>query len=302
MAEISKFDAADRSIGAILVDAQKIRLEDAERIIDLQRRTGLKFGEAGIKMGILSEADIMFALSRQFNYPYVQTATADATLSQELVTAYKPFSPEGLQIRAIRSQLQLRWLDEMGLKKSIAVVSPGAGEGRSYLAANLAISFAQLGDNVLLVDADFVRPRQHHLFGVGNSRGFSQVLAGKDLDSRIVPVNGFEGLHILPSGPQPPNPLELISGAKASEYFVSIQKDYNVIIFDTPSWVAGEESQMICRYVGGAIVTAKINHTKLSDINRVVADLNAAEIPVVGSVLFSAPSVLKKEKFLSWRK
>src|SRR3954468_17866296 len=86
------------SIGAILLDAGRLTLEDAERILQLQREKGLRFGDAGKTLGILSEADIAFALSRQFDYPYVRLG--ESSISESVVAAYHPLQPKMETLRA----------------------------------------------------------------------------------------------------------------------------------------------------------------------------------------------------------
>ena len=111
----------------------------------------------------------------------------DASLSHELVAAYKPFSPVVEQLRALRSELMLRWFDEQPAHKAIAVMSEARGEGRSYIAANLAVVFSQLGGRTLLIDADLRKPSQHLLFGLENRIGLSTVLSGR-AGSEAVPA------------------------------------------------------------------------------------------------------------------
>ena len=100
---------ATRTLGAILIDGGQLKPEDAERILLYQKEHNLRFGEAAMRLGLISEADIQYALSRQFAYAYLRKTPGDArVLSEELVAAYQPFSPRVEQLRAIRSQLMLR--------------------------------------------------------------------------------------------------------------------------------------------------------------------------------------------------
>ena len=121
---------------------------------------------------MLSKDDIDFALSKQFDYSYL--SDQDQSVSPELVAAYKPFSRVGENLRAVRSQLMLRWFNTDPARKVMAIVSPGNGEGRSFVAANLAIVFAQQGERTLLIDADMrSKPErgQQALFKLGKSAG-----------------------------------------------------------------------------------------------------------------------------------
>jgi len=155
---------ASRSLGAALVDAGKLRIEDVERILRLQREKNLRFGDAAIRLRLVKQADIDYALSRQFDFPYLLPGESD--VSQEVIAAYAPFTPQVEALRALRSQLMLRWFDTDPLHRALAIISAERKEGRSFLAANLAVVFSQLGERTLLIDADLRKPRIHKSFGV----------------------------------------------------------------------------------------------------------------------------------------
>ena len=171
---------ASRSLGGILIDSGLLKAEDAERVLLVQKEQNLRFGEAAIRLGLLTEADIQHALSRQFAYAYLRkTPGEERPVSEELVAAYEPFSARVEQLRSIRSQLMLRWFDKAEQRQVLSVVGAERGEGRSHLAANLAVVFSQLGERTLLVDADMRNPRQHEIFHLENKVGFSTVLSGR---------------------------------------------------------------------------------------------------------------------------
>src|SRR6478609_5312720 len=98
-----------RAIGAILVDAGKLSVEDAERVMKLQRDENLRFGDAALKLNVLKQSDIDFALSRQFSFDYLQRGSSP--VSETVVAAYDPFNPQVEPFRTLRSQVILRWLD-----------------------------------------------------------------------------------------------------------------------------------------------------------------------------------------------
>src|SRR3990172_1808625 len=166
-----------QSIGAILIDVGKLTPEDAERILRLQREQGLRFGEAATQLGLVTQADIDFAISRQFDYPYLLHGHSE--VSEEVIAAYTPFSPQVEALRALRSQLMVRWFDTDPAHKALAIVSAAPNEGRSFVAANLAVVFSQLGEHTLLIDTDMRNPCQHKLFSLDNRAGLSAVLSGR---------------------------------------------------------------------------------------------------------------------------
>jgi protein-tyrosine kinase len=285
----TKVRNADRSIGAILIDAGRLAAADAERIINFQRQASLRFGEAGIELGLITEGDVLYALSLQFDYPYLQPGP-NRPISGEVVAAYRPFSQEGEALRALRSQLQLRWFDEAGKRTSLAIVGTSRGEGRSYLAANLAVTFAQLGERTLLIDADLREPRQHKLFKIENQTGLSNLLAGRMQEQVVTFVYGIPGLAVLPSGPTPPNPAELLSRPALARIFQQSMSTFDVVVVDTPAISSGTDAMMLARTAGAALVVARTNMTRMAHFNEAVDAMSGSGINVVGSVLVDVPA------------
>ncbi|MDP9066017.1 MAG: chain length determinant protein tyrosine kinase EpsG, partial [Pseudomonadota bacterium] len=197
-----------RAFGAILVEQGRLNPADAEEIQRFAGANGLRFGDAAIRLKLLTQDDIDFALAQQYNYPILPRGGANG-VSDDVVAAYMPQSDLVEPLRALRSELTHRWFHDGG-HKAIVVASPGRGEGRSWLAANLATVYAQIGERTLLIDADMRHPRQHALFNLNNSVGLSALLtgrAGKEAACRIHPQLR---LFVLPAGIQPPNPQELL--------------------------------------------------------------------------------------------
>jgi chain length determinant protein tyrosine kinase EpsG len=274
---------AGRSIGAILIDTGRLSAENAERILRLQKEQGKRFGDAAIELGLLTEDDIRFALACQFDYPYLPAG--DSSLSHELVAAYKPFSPVVEQLRALRSQLMLRWFDTEAQRKMLAIISPGNGEGRSFIAANLAIVFSQLGERTLLIDADLRSPRQHELFKLGNNAGLSGLLAGRANADAVVRVPSLLGLSVLPAGAIPPNPQELLGRPAFIETLHSLSRDFDVVIIDTPAAAEYADAQTIAARAGAAIMLARKNQSSLPDMAQLTRSLQQSGASLIGSVL-----------------
>lgn len=273
----------DRSIGALLIDAGKLAPDGAERILRLQKEEGIRFGEAAVRLGLASEADIRQALSRQFDYPYL-TAGEDV-VSEEIVAAYKPFTPQVEALRALRSQLMLRWFGTEPERKALAVVSPARGEGRSFLAANLAVVFSQLGEHTLLVDADMRHPRQHALFGLQNRTGLSAILSGRGEVDAIERIPSLIDLSVLPAGAVPPNPQELISRPLFSRLMEELGREFDVIIVDTPAGADYADAQTLATRAGAALLVAHKNNSRLRAARRLADELAQASAQVVGTVL-----------------
>jgi receptor protein-tyrosine kinase len=272
------------SIGAILVEAGRLSAAQAESIAHLQKEAGLCFGDAGVMLGMLSPADIDFALSRQYDYPYLTEATA-AQVSNELVAALQPFSPQVESLRALRSELALRWFSIEENSRALAVIGPQRGDGRSHLAANLAIVFSQLGERTLLIDADLRHPRQHELFDLVNGNGLSSVLSGRRQLDSIQHVKHFPNLSILTAGPRAPNPQELLGRSGFSELLDGFDAEFDVVLVDTPAGNDFADAQTVCVLAGGAIMAVRRNHTSLGDANRMSTDLARHGVQMLGVVL-----------------
>lgn len=271
----------ERRIGGILIDLGKITPEDAEKVLRLQKEKGLQFGDAAIQLGLISDADLHQVLATQYDYAYI--TTQDSRLSQELVAAYQPFSQQVEMLRAIRSQLMLRWFDEQ--RRRLAIVSPSRGEGRSYMAANLAIVFSQLGERTLLLDADMRNPRQHKLFGLDPANGLSTLLSGRTSDPVLNRISGLVDLSVMTAGPTPPNPQELAARPSFTKLLGDLAQQFDVILIDTPPGEISADAQAIAVRAGGALLLARQNHTRLRTLAALGAAVQSTGGEVVGSVL-----------------
>lgn len=284
-ATISDPSADPRLIGRILVDSGRISPQDAERIAQLQKRDGLFFGEAAKKLKLLTDGDVQHALAQQFNYPYLKVS--EGIFREELIAAYQPFGTQAENLRGIRSQLILNWLTPEA--KVLAVVSPGAREGRTFIAANLAVLFAQLNKRTLLIDADLRRPRQHEIFNFRCRVGLSSMLAGRirreDLERLPEAIPFFTHLSVLGAGATPPNPLELLAGDRMPKILNELGAFYDVIIIDTPPGAIQADYQPIAACARYAMMVTRKSTTRVNDAKRVVSSLEGMNVKVVGTVL-----------------
>ena len=273
------------SIGGILIDSGRLTPEAAARIFEAQKEEGLRFGDAAIRLGLLTEEDVQQALSQQYSYTYLQPG--DDSVSEEVVAAFRPFSPIVEQLRALRSQLILRWFDaEPEMHKTLAIVSPESGDGRSFVAANLAVVFSQLGARTLLVDADLRKPRQHELFRLPNKLGLSSVLAGRgELDKVITRIPGLKALSVLPAGAVPPNPQELLARLPYSSVMIDVQGHFDVVLVDTPAGNETADVQAITARTRGALIVARKDKTSFPGLQALHSSLQHSSVTVVGALL-----------------
>jgi len=273
----------DRRIGSILAEEGKLASGDIERVMKLQHLEGLRFGDAALRLGMINVVDLHRAIAKQYDLPHL--LPGNDSISDELVIAADPFNPRAEELRGLRTQLMIRW-SKAGVKhRVLAIVSPGSGEGRSYVAANLAVAFAQLGERTLLIDADLRKPRQHRIFNIADRVGLSSVLSGRAGRDAVQPVSEFGSLALLPAGAPPPNPLELLSRTALADLLKAARPDFDVVIFDTPPAKLYGDAQSVAFQAGSAIVLARREHTRLEDSNGVIRDLSLAGALVAGTVL-----------------
>ncbi len=268
------------SIGALLVTSGRLTTTQANVVLEHQRRTGERFGDAAVRLGLVKPEAIRAALSAQFRYPYL--APGNHTVAPEVIAAYEPFTPAVERFRGLRARLMLRLLEMDRPTKAIAVVSPGEGEGRSYLVANLGVVFAQLGERTLIVDADLREPRQHALFGLENRQGLSHLLSGRVVtDDTVKHVPGLN-LDVLPAGAVPPNPQELLLGPRLLPLIAELSHGYDIVLFDT-SAAGTEDAVSLAARLGVALLVARRNATSLPATKALVKRLTESGCVIAGA-------------------
>lgn len=273
----------DRSLGSILVGVGRLTVADAENIMRFQAERNIRFGDAALELKLLSQADIEFALSRQFDYPYL--LRGESAISENVIAAYEPFTHRVETLRALRNQLMWRWFEKGPNCRTLAVTSAEREDGRSFIAANLAVVFSQQGQRTLLIDADMRNSRQHQLFSLSNRVGLSSVLSSRNGTESIQRVAGLLDLSVLTAGPTPPNPLELLGRPLFAEVLRELSKQFDVILIDTPAGSDCADAQTVAVRAGAAVVVTRKNTSHLNDVKKLVTSLTDAHVNVVGSVL-----------------
>ena len=272
-----------RAIGAILIDEGKLTTPEAEQVLKRQRELGWRFGEAAIELNLITDADLRQALAKQYEFPYL--VSGPDGVSKELIAAWDPFHPVVEELRGVRTQLLVRWFNPGAGRRTLAITSPCAREGRSFITANLAVVFSQLGQRTLVIDADFRAARQQAIFNVSDRFGLSSVLSGRSDLSAAVPVSGLAGLSVLPAGPLPPNPLELLSRPQFATLLRKAQSEYDVVLIDTPPATEYADTQSITFRAGDALLVSRKDQTRLMDTERTVRELSDASGRIVGTLM-----------------
>lgn len=145
--------------------------------------------------------------------------------------------------------------------RTIMVTSPSEGEGKTTIVANLSIVFAQQGKKVLLIDANLRTPMIHKIFDQSNYIGLSNVLSYMNSLKESISNSGIYNLDLLPSGPIPPNPSDLISSDRMSEIIEQVQEKYDIVLIDTPPILNVSDSQLIANLCQGAILVLRSGKT-----------------------------------------
>lgn len=276
-------DVADRSIGSLIAETRNLSADQVEKVLAYQKSKGIRFGEAAIALGYASADDVLLALSQQFHYPYAAEDKRKA--NPELVALNQPFGAQAESFRAIRSQIMMRLFNEGQERRAIAVVSPDSGDGKTYFAANLAVTLAQLGGRTLLVDADLRGPRQHAVFGIDNSAGLSGILSGRAEAKVIQQVAGVPSLFVLPVGITPPNPLELVERPAFGLLIRELLAKFDHVVVDTPAAQYGSDSAVIAARCGAALVVARQGKSQVVSLQDLVANLAETPAKLAGVIL-----------------
>jgi receptor protein-tyrosine kinase len=186
-------------------------------------------------------------------------------------------------LRALRDQLVQRWFDAD--RKALALVGGGRKEGRSFIAANLAVVFAQLGARTLLVDADMRNASQHRLFGLDNRTGLSALLSERCGAEAAQRIPGLNHLSVLPAGVRPPNPSELLGRPLFAHCFHELKRDFDVILFDTAAATESGDAQAVSIRVGAALIVARKNSTRMWQVRALAYSSSQVSVTVIGAVL-----------------
>ena len=275
--------AADMRIGQILFSRGRLTAAQVAGILTEQGSCAHRFGEIALRLGLAARKDIDDALALQFGYTALETG--DSTLPSKLVTAANPTSPFAEALRALRSQLMMRWFDGTPGQTALALISVDRGDGKSFIAANLGVVFAQLGERTLIIDADLRQPTQHLNFGLPNRMGLSGILSHRAGLEEIVAIERIGSLSVLPAGPQPPNPQELLGRPEFARLLDELSSAYDVILIDTPSAQQSSDAHVIAQRAGAAVVVGRKGRTRSSEIGQLASIMTHSGIRILGTTL-----------------
>jgi capsular exopolysaccharide synthesis family protein len=189
--------------------------------------------------------------------------------------------------RTLRTNL--RYVELEDTARSLVVTSSVDGEGKSTTAANLALAAADLGQRVLLVDADLRRPRIGSLFGIEDSLGLTDVLIGAMKLEDAVQDLGRTGLEVLPAGSVPPNPNEMLQSQAMADLLDTLHAEYDLVIFDTPPLLAVSDAAVLGEQAGGVVLVAASGQVRRAQLDSALQSLERVSARVVGVIVTMVP-------------
>ncbi|MTH54501.1 polysaccharide biosynthesis tyrosine autokinase [Bacillus mangrovi] len=203
--------------------------------------------------------------------------------NRSLISMNNPKSPVAEQYRTIRTNIEFSQVE--GNLTTMLITSSGPGEGKSTTSANMAVVFAQQGKKVLLIDGDLRKPTAHFTFKMDNSVGLTNVLTRQMSLQNTVQLTDQTNLHLLTSGPIPPNPSELLASGNMRSLLDEARKLYDLIIFDTPPVLAVTDAQVLANQVDGVVLVVSSGKTEIERAQKAKEQLFNASAKILGVVL-----------------
>jgi chain length determinant protein tyrosine kinase EpsG len=266
-----------------LIRLGKLSDEQISQIAAYGKAQGVSFLEAAVAIGAVKRENLMTALSRQYNYPIIRDEAGLAVLSKELVIGHEPFGQAAEILRSIRTSIVSSAVAQ-GLR-SFVIIGTREGQGVSFIAGNLAVAFAQMSVNTLLVDANLRDPRIAGMFGADpNGEGLSDVLLRLQFDDLPIVKDVLPGLSVLPAGGVPPNPQELLCGGDFMALTAKFAADYGIVIYDSSNAMDYSDAYVIASRVGAAIIVGRQNHASFKDLKVVSEKLRDHQCTIVGVI------------------
>jgi capsular exopolysaccharide synthesis family protein len=205
-----------------------------------------------------------------------------------LITLTDPRSPAAEAYRTLRTNLYFSSLDQA--LETLLVTSAASGEGKSTILSNLAVTMAQGEKRTILVDADLRRPSLHNLFEAGNNQGLTTMVVDESASAEPPLVEtGVENLLLLPSGPLPPNPAEILGSRRMEEIIATLKTHADIVLFDAPPVIAVTDAAVLGTKVDGVLLVFSAGKTRREHAVRAKEVLERVQVRLIGAVLNNAP-------------
>lgn len=270
-------------IGAMLVASGKLDAKDLPRIAIAQKKYGLRFGAAALKLGLVSPADVDAVIAEQF--AYTPTPTGSSPLDRGLHCLFAPDSTRAEALRSLRSELMLRYFNARP-GAGLAVLGAENPTMLALTAANLAICFAQLGLKTLLIDGNLRRPCLARMFAHNpHLPGLADGLAGRS-SLIAAPVAEVEGLWLVGAGTPAPNPQELLASKYSQQRLAELQGGFDLTLINTAPLATNRDAQLQAAYTGAGLLVAQRHRSKTKELAGICARMNSLGVRLLGVALY----------------
>lgn len=213
----------------------------------------------------------------------------NSSSDQRMIIVHEnPKSPISEAYRTLRTNIQFSSIDET--IKSMAVTSTGPGEGKSTVSANIAVTMAQAGKKVLLVDCDLRKPKVQTFFRISNRRGLTNILVENvDYQDVIYSPSDIEGLDVITSGPIPPNPSELLGSKKMKNFIKKLEEEYDTVVLDTPPIALVTDGVVLSTITDGTIIVCAVGQADIEAAKAAKGLLEKVDANILGVVMNKVP-------------
>lgn len=219
-------------------------------------------------------------------------------MRKELITFRNPKSPISETFRTLRTNIQFMNINRK--LKSILITSTLPGEGKSWVASNLAITFAQAEKKVILIDADMRKGRQYSIFGISPRPGLANYLAASDKNADLIDMEKYvqkteiDGLYVISAGNVPPNPSELLITPQMQRLLDRLSTQFDIIIVDAPPCELVTDAAILSRMVDSTVIVTAHKFTKKASLQKTIKSIKNVGGKIAGVVLNKVPIDAKK--------
>ena len=200
-----------------------------------------------------------------------------------LITDINPKSPISESYRTLRTNIEFSSIDET--IQVIMCTSSGPSEGKSTTGTNIAVVSAQSEKKTLIIDADLRKPTMHHTFGLSNRQGLTNILSSQGTWKELIKETRIKNLYLLPAGPIPPNPSEILASKRMTALLDELRKEFDMIIIDTPPALAVTDAQIVASKVDGVILVVDSGNVKREAAMKMKSNIEHVGAKILGVVI-----------------